>query len=130
MLTGRLALCFTLAATTVACGRVSQWIHVTDCAKPGVPVPNARVMVQEIFIEQGARERPHDLGHVANGGNTNAQGITWDSFSRNRRSVAVAVLHHPDGKISDAEAERQPMVRIPPNPSQPIAMCVHYGTPQ
>lgn len=130
MLFRRLAVCCLLASTTVACGRVSQWIHVTDCAKPGVSVPNARVFVQEIFIEQGARERPHALGRVARGGNTNAQGITWESFSRNRRSVAVAVLHHPDGNISDREAERQPMVRIPPSPAQPIAMCVHRNVPK
>jgi hypothetical protein len=114
-----------LAASTTACGpRVSQWIQVTDCAPPHAPVHNARVYVQEMYIDDG-RELPYTLGHVARGGNTNRQGMTWDSFSRDRRHVAKAVAHHTEGDPSTAEMNRQPVVRIPPNPTQPIKLCVH-----
>lgn len=126
----RVTLTLIMAMGSVACGpRVSQWIRVTECAPPHAVVPNARVFIQEIVIDDG-RERPQDLGHVARGGNTNAQGMTWDSFSTRRRSVGLAVLSHKDGRISQTEAERQPLARIPPNPRQQINMCVHRYGPQ
>jgi hypothetical protein len=112
-----------LASSTVACGpRVSQWIHVTDCVQK-VPVPNARVFVQEMVVE-GQRELPVSLGHVARGGNTNEQGMTWDSFSTRNRHVAKAAVEHPNGVVPSAEANRQPAIAIPPDPRQPIQMCV------
>ena len=119
-----------LASCAVGCGpRVSQWIRVTDCAPPHAVVPNARVFVQEIVIEEG-RERPHDLGHVARGGNTNERGQTWDSFSTRRRSVVMASVLHADGSVSDREAESQPLTRIGPDPRQQIEVCVHrYAAP-
>lgn len=114
-----------LGLSSVACGpKVSQWIYVRDCAPPHAPVANARVYVQEIFME-GQRERPYSVGHVARGGNTNPQGMTWDSFSQTRRSVAHAVVHHRNGKPVISEAERQPLTRVPPDPRQPVQICVH-----
>lgn len=114
-----------LAASTVACGpRVSQWMYVTDCAPPHAPIDKARVYVQEVYV-QGGRELPYTLGHGARGGDTNEQGMTWDTFSRDRRSVAKVVVHHQNGSASTAEVNRQPMSRIPPNPTQPIRLCAH-----
>jgi hypothetical protein len=120
----RLVLGMIVTWSTVACGpRASQWIHVTDCVQR-TPVPNARVFVQEIVVA-GQRERPVTLGHVARGGNTNTQGMTWDSFSVHNRSVAKAAVKNPNGRVPSAEANRQPTTRVPPDPQQPVQMCVY-----
>ncbi len=120
-----------LALMTTACGpKVSQWIVVRDCNPPHAPIQGARVYVQEIYVE-GTRERPYALGDPAKGGDTNAEGRTWDVFSARRRSVAHAVINHtPNGKPVISEAERQPTTQVPPEPSQEINVCAYRVIPE
>ena len=114
-----------LASSTVACGpRVSQWMIVTDCAPPHAPIHNSRIYVQEMYIDSG-RELPYTLGGVVRGGHTNTNGMTWHTFSRDRRSVAKATVRHQDGNVTTAEVNRQPITQIRRNPTQLIKLCAY-----